>query len=67
MKKKFIILAVVAAIVLLAAIYFLQGPGAVPAGQQPLTMLTSANAGAFESAFDADANLPRLVLLLSPT
>jgi hypothetical protein len=67
MKKKPIILAVVAAIVLLAAIYFLQGPGTVPAGQPPLATLTSTNAGAFKSAFDADANLPRLVLLLSPT
>ena len=67
MKKKLIILGVVAAFVLLGAIYFPRGPGTVPAGQQPLTTLTSANAGAFESAFDADANLPRLVLVLSPT
>jgi hypothetical protein len=67
MKKKLIIPGVVVAAVLLAAIYFFQGPGAVPAGQQPLTTLTSTNAGAFESAFDADANLPRLVLVLSPT
>ena len=67
MKKKLIILGAVVAAVLLAAIYFLRGPGAVPAGQQPLTTLTFANAGAFESAFDADANLPHLVLVLSPT
>jgi hypothetical protein len=52
---------------LLGAIYFPRGPETVPAGQQPLTTLTSANAGAFESAFDADANRPRLVLVLSPT
>jgi hypothetical protein len=57
----------VATVVLLGAIYFPRGPETVPAGQQPLTTLTSANAGAFESAFDADANLPRLVLVLSPT
>jgi hypothetical protein len=67
MKKKLIILGVVVVAVLLVAIYLLQGPGTVPAGQQPLTTLSSANAGAFESAFNADANLPRLVLLLSPT
>jgi hypothetical protein len=66
MKKKLIVLAVVVAVVVLGAIYLLGGPGTVPAGQQPLTTLTSAN-GAFESAFDADANLPRLVLVLSPT
>lgn len=67
MKKKLIILGVVLAAAVLVAIYLLQGPGTVPAGQQPLTTLISANAGAFESAFDADADLPRLVLLLSPT
>jgi hypothetical protein len=67
MKKKLIILGVVVAVVLLATIYFLQEPGVVPAGQQPLTTLASANTGAFQTAFDADANLPRLVLLLSPT
>jgi hypothetical protein len=67
MKKKLITFGVVLGVVLLAAIYFLQGPGTVPAGQQPLTTLTSANAGAFEGAFDADADSPRVVLLLSPT
>ena len=67
MKKKLIILGVVPAAVLLVAIYLLQGPGSVPAGQLPLTTLTSANASAFEAAFDGDADLPRLVLLLSPT
>jgi hypothetical protein len=67
MKKKLIILGAVAAAVLLAAIYLLRGPGAVPAGQQPLTTLTSANASAFASAFSADTNLPRLVLMFSPT
>lgn len=66
MKKKLIILGVVVAI-LLGAVYFLRGPGNVPAGQKPLTTIASANSGVFESAFDADANLPRLVLLLSPT
>ncbi|MHB8525769.1 MAG: hypothetical protein ACYDD2_06370 [Candidatus Acidiferrales bacterium] len=67
MKKKLIVLAVAAGFVVLGAIYFLGGPGTVPQGQQPLTALTSTNAGAFETAFDADANLPRLVLVLSPT
>lgn len=66
MRKKPIILGVVTVVILLCALYFF-GRGTVPAGQQPLTTLTSANAGAFEAAFDADANLPRMVLLLSPT
>jgi hypothetical protein len=67
MKKKLIVIAVVAAVVVLGAIYVLGGPGIVAAGQQPLTALTSTNAGAFEAAFDANADLPRLVLVLSPT
>lgn len=67
MKKKLIILGAVVATVLLAAIYFLRGPGTVPAGQQPLATLTASNVGTFQVAFDADANFPRMVLLLSPT
>ena len=66
MKKKLIVLSVVAMAVLLGAIY-LWGPGTVPAGQQPLVTLSSENVNAFETAFDADADMPRLVLLLSPT
>lgn len=66
MKKKPIIFGVVAILILLGAFYFF-GHGTVPAGQRPLATLTSANAGAFKAAFDADADLPRLVLLLSPT
>ena len=66
MKKKLIILGVVAAVVLLGAIY-LWGPGTVPAGQHPLVTLSSANISEFDAAFDADADVPRLVLLLSPT
>lgn len=67
MKKRLIGLVAVAVVAVFAAIYFLQGPGAAPAGQQPLTTLAAADTGAFEAAFDAGANLPRLVLLLSPT
>lgn len=66
MRKRLIILAVVTIAVLLAATY-LWGPGAVPPGQQPLVTLSPANVAQFESAFDADAAVPHLVLLLSPT
>jgi hypothetical protein len=66
MKKKLIVLGVVAAAVVLGAVY-LWGPGTVPPGQQPLATLSPANAAAFEAAFDADADSPRLVLMLSPT
>jgi hypothetical protein len=65
MKKKLIILVVVA-VVLLGAIYLWE-PGTVPVGQHPLVTLSPTNVNAFEAAFDADADVPRLVLLLSPT
>jgi len=65
-KKKLIALSVVVVAVLLAAMY-LWGPGTVPAGQQPLVTLSSENISQFEGAFDADADMPHLVLLLSPT
>ncbi|HEV2616638.1 MAG TPA: hypothetical protein VGU63_08535 [Candidatus Acidoferrales bacterium] len=66
MKKKLILLGLAVLAVLFAAIY-LAGPGTVPAGQQPLVTLSSVNLSGFEGAFDADADMPRLVLLLSPT
>ena len=66
MKKKLIVLGVVAVVILLGAIY-LWGPGTVPPGQQPLVTLSSASVSEFEAAFDANADTPRLVLLLSPT
>ena len=66
MKKKAVLLATTAILVLLAAVY-LWGPSSVPPGQEPLVTLTSANFSEFENAFDRDTNVPRLVLLLSPT
>lgn len=66
MKKRAIVLAVSLALVLLAILY-LWAPGSVPAGQEPLTVLSSANVDQFENAFDAKLGAPRLVLLLSPT
>lgn len=65
-KRVLFFIAVAVVLVLLAAAY-LWAPGAVPPGQQPLVALSNANFGEFEKAFDADANAPRLVLLLSPT
>lgn len=66
MKKGFIAVSAVVVLGGLAAAY-LWGPAAVPAGQEPLTVLSNANLREFASAFDRDANIPRLVLLLSPT
>ena len=67
MKRKGLIgVAVTAVLVLLAAAY-LWGPGSAPRGQQPVVTLSEGNFGEFEKAFDSEADLPRMVLLLSPT
>lgn len=66
MKKKLVIVAVIALVVLLLAFY-LRMPGSAPPNQKPLVVLTPANIAQFTAAFDADVNVPRFVLLLSPT
>ena len=66
MKKKSIVLAVIA-VVLLLAVAYLWGPSSVPSGQEPLVALSNANFSDFENVFDGDLDTPRLVLLLSPT
>lgn len=58
---------VVVVIVVLLAVGYLWGPGTVPRGQEPMVSLSGQNFGEFEKAFDEDADVPRLVLLLSPT
>ena len=65
-KKRTIALTVTAVLVLLLVAY-LWGPSSVPAGQRPLLTLSRANFSEFEKAFDADAQVPRLLLLFSPT
>jgi hypothetical protein len=65
-KKRLMRVAVAAVFVLLAAAY-LWGPGSAPRGQEPVVTLSEGNPGEFEKAFDAEAGVPRLVLLLSPT
>lgn len=66
MKKKLIIIGVIGVAAVLLAFY-LWVPGSAPQGQPALVKLTANNFSQFTSAFDADANLPRLVLLVSPT
>jgi hypothetical protein len=55
-----------AVLVLLAATY-LWSPGSAPPGQQAVITLSEANLAEFEKAFDAETEVQRLVLLLSPT
>ncbi len=66
MKRKPIVIAAVA-VVLLSLAFYMWLPGSAPPGQPPLVRLAPGNLSPFTSAFDADANLPRVVLLLSPT
>ena len=66
MKKRAVIVGVVAVALLLAGVYF-WGPSAVPSGQEPLTVLSPGNLSEFAATFDAVSDLPRMVLLLSPT
>jgi hypothetical protein len=66
MKKGVIVLAVIAIVLLLAALY-MRGPSSVPPGQEALVALSNTNFSDFENAFDRGSDTPRLVLLLSPT
>jgi hypothetical protein len=66
MKKRAVIVGVIAFVLLVAALY-LWGPSSVPRGQEQLVTLSDTTFADFENAFDTDPNVPRLVLLLSPT
>ena len=65
MKKRAIVVAAAAILVLLGVVY-LWGPGSAPPGQEPVLTLSETNFSEFEKAFDTEADVPRLVLLLSP-
>ncbi len=67
MKKKHVLALLLTATVLIVTARYLWWPGAVPSGQQPLVSLSLQNFSEFEKAFDEHADVPRLVLLLSPT
>jgi hypothetical protein len=66
MKHKYVIGAVVAAL-LLAAFLYLYGGSQVPNGQPAMRNLTAANTREFESEFNAANGDVRVLLLLSPT
>ncbi len=67
MKKKRLIGIAVAAVVVLLAVAYLWVPGSAPHGQEPVVTLSQGNFAEFGKAFDAETDVPRLVLLLSPT
>jgi hypothetical protein len=67
MKNKRLIGVALGTVLVLLAGAYLWGPGSAPSGQEPLITLSDRNPGEFEKAFDTEAGVPRLVLLLSPT
>lgn len=66
MKKRLIVITTVT-LAVVAVILYLRLPGSVPRNQKPLVKLTPNNPTQFEAAFDGASNMPRVVLLLSPT
>ncbi len=67
MKKKRLIGIAVAAVVVLLSVVYLWVPGSAPHGQEAVVALSEGNFEEFGKAFDAETDVPRLVLLLSPT
>jgi hypothetical protein len=65
-KPKHIVLLLVIILASLAYWYY-WGSSRTPAGQPPLTFLTSSNLDQFKKAFNDTADRARLVLLVSPT
>lgn len=57
----------IAVLALLLLATYLWGPASVPAGQEPLRVLSNADLRDFAAAFERDEDAARLVLLLSPT
>ena len=66
MKRKYILSAIVIAVLIGAAVYF-YGGGQAPRGQPPLERLTAQNVSAVKNAFNAAKADVRVLLLLSPT
>ena len=66
MKPKYIVGAVLAALLLAAGIY-LYGGGETPSGQPPLRSLAAQNVAEIKNEFNAAKGEVRLLLLLSPT
>lgn len=66
MKRKYILTAILAAI-LFGVLVYLYGGSQTPAGQAPLESLTARNVTDVKNAFNAAKDDVRLLLLLSPT
>ena len=67
MTSKRVVFLIFGAALLALLYWYLWGPTTTPAGQPALVTLSNNNFAAFESAFDDAADVPRLLVLLSPT
>ena len=67
MTKRAISAVAIAVVVLVLGAAYLWGPSQAPTGQPLMLTLSSENFNEFSRAFDADADVPRMLLLLSPT
>ncbi len=66
--KRFWLVAVLATAAAFAfGSWYYWGPASVPSGQPPLTEISQQNYAEFREAFNAAADQPRIVALLSPT
>jgi len=66
MKRRYVVGAVIAALLVAAALY-LYGGGQTPAGQPPLQSVTAQSIDEIKNAFNAAKGEVRVLLLLSPT
>lgn len=67
MKRTVLILVLIAALGVAGAGWYYWGPAAVPEGQPPLAYITPQTLEQFRAEFNAAADKPRIVALLSPT
>lgn len=65
-RRKLALIAVIVAL-LLAAVWYQFGGHRTAAGQPPLAELTAGSLEAFRADFNAAADQPRMIVLLSPT
>jgi hypothetical protein len=67
MRRRKYILAAVGALVVIGALLYFYGGSQTPSGQPPLARLTTENVSQVERAFNAAKTDVRLLVLLSPT
>jgi hypothetical protein len=67
MKRSIVIVAVVLALLVPGAAWYLWGPAQVPDGQPALVALTPGNFAELKKEFNDNATKVRVVVLLSPT